>query len=513
MLNSFYYTIKVETIIDDLQKWSVETPDRIAVEEKNKQITYRELDVEVRYIAGYLRTIGVKKGTCIILEAINSIDYIKTYLALQMAGAITAPVERGIKCDKLDYLISLTETDFYIYHTETVCECENKISYETLIREAKDWNVETPSITRNWDDWAEIIFTTGTTGKSKAAVHSLKNIYANTSNTVEGMSMTEKDKVLIPLPLNHSFGMRVLRAIFRVGGQVNLLNGSVFAKSIMDAVEKNNCTGLVCVAATMESMRKEVGDETIRNRLNKLRYIEFSAGAASLELREKMLELLPNTDIHNTWGSSETGGCVFVNVRKNPEAINALGKPHDSTILELWSDEKKDFVDGSGKDNIGRLAIYGDMVFSGYFNQDELYKETVKDGWMITNDLVWRDENQFLHILGRSDDMINVGGEKVSPSEIENLALTISAIDDTACVGVDDDNGMLGQIPVLFYTVNMGVNVKEKEIREMYVNKLGAMKAPRYIIKIDEIPRNYMKKKNYKLLKEEVWSKYKEMKV
>ncbi len=499
---------KEKTVIDYIFENAEEHGDKSAVTDRKTTLSYGMLAEKVPVIAGYIRTIGVKKGDRVIIEAVSGCDYVLVYLALQYIGAVTAPVERGIKPELLEYLADITDAGLFICHTELSSAKVRSKTYSDILRNAESWNVSIAADTGEKDSPSEIIFTTGTTGKPKACFHTIKNISANTENTVSGMNMLGSDCVLIPLPLNHSFGMRVLRAVFETGASAVVQSGAVFFDAIRKSIADNHCTAMVCVAATMESILREAGDEAVKEVFYGLRYIEFSAGAAPVHLREKLVELLPDTHIHNTWGSSESGGCVFIDVSERPDKMTALGKSIGGTILEMWSDEKNDFIDEYGPEHTGRLAIYGDMIFSGYWNQPELYSDAVRDGWLITKDMVWRDKDGYFYMLGRADDIINVGGEKVAPSEIEEIAQNISDIGDCACVGVADEDGVLGQIPVLFYTERAGAKVDIERLKGEFARKVGLMKAPRHFVRLDEIPRNYMKKKDYKLLKNEIWKKY-----
>lgn len=488
-----------ESIIDMVKIQAEENGDEIAVYTKKDSINYRELIERASIIAGYMKTIGIKKGDFVILEAVSDISYVLTYLAIQIVGAISSPVERGVQLEKLEYEISLVGAVYYFSRNDNRIKSAPTMHYDELLAEANDWNLPLEYERPLLSDIREVIFTTGTTGKSKATLHSTLNIETNTVNTVKGIGIKSSDIVLIPLPLNHSFGMRVLRAVFSVGGAVVLRSGAVFSSAIIENIRKFNCTAMASVSATMESVIREIGEEMVSKEFSSLRYIEFSAGAVSVPLRKKLLKLLPNTRLFNTWGSSESGGCVFMEFSKRSDKINALGVPINGIRLGIWSDEKNDFLKGCGKEKIGRLAIKGNMIFSGYLHEDNKYKESVDKGWMKTADLVWRDDENFYYILGRADDIINVGGEKVAQRELEDIASLIPGIEDCACIGVEDKSGLLGHIPVLYYTGS--VEIDEEAAKGVFVKKIGNMLMPREYIRIEEIPRNYMKKKDYKALK------------
>jgi len=492
----------MRTLNETIAENAVHIGDKTAVQTKKEALTYSEIAEWTGILAGYFRTLGIHSGDRVLLEAIPETSYILSYLALRSIGAVTAPVERGIKEDQLYYMADLLDAVMYISKKDNRAEGKLRIRYyENVLKEAKSWGLNCPFIPQAGSETAEIIFTTGTTGRPKAALHSVEGICCNTMNTVTGIGMRQDDCILLPLPLNHSFGMRVLRAALETGACVVLQNGAIFADAMTDSIKKYKCTAMACVSATMESVLREIGEERVREEFSCLRYMEFSAGALPQPMREKLLELLPGTEIHNTWGSSETGGCLFLNLRKHPDKIKAVGKAPEHIALGIFDDTEDKLIDGSGKENVGRLAIRGEMVFHGYLKQEDVYRESVRDGWYITNDLVWRDEDGFYYMLGRADNVINVGGEKIAPSEIENALFRFTELSGCACIGIPDSEGVLGEVPILLYAVREGCTADQEALKKAVTEKVGVYRTPRRFIEVPSVPRNYMKKTDYKLLK------------
>lgn len=491
----------MKTLLDALEKNAVTYQDKVAIQTKKETITYKQLWEKVKKYTGYFKTKGVKRGDRVILEAISGVDYIVTYLAMQRLGAITGPVERGVKEDKLRYVADLLDATVYISKKDARLDTIRNLFYDTIDKEAEIWNMDIEPDPLVSSDISEIIFTTGTTGNPKAAMHSVEGICCNTSNTIHGIGMRETDCILLPLPLNHSFGMRVMRSALEIGATIVLQSGALFADALIDNIKKYSCNAMACVSATMESVLKEIGEEKLGKEFGALRYIEFSAGAVPKGMRKKLIELLPHTEIHNTWGSSETGGCLFLNVQDRPDKIGAVGRALEHITLAIYDEEKDTFLEGTGKGTVGRLAIRGEMIFKGYWKQDDVYAETVKDGWFRTNDLVWRDEDNYYYILGRADDVINVGGEKIAPSEIENAVFDCEGVDSCACIGIPDTEGVLGEVPLLLYVKNKDKEITEKELAKIISSKIGVYKTPKKFVAVGSIPKNYMKKTDYKRLK------------
>ena len=298
---------------------------------------------------------------------------------------------------------------------------------------------------------------------------------------------------MIPLPLNHSFALRVLRGTLYLGATVVLQNGFTFAKQIEDNIERYHCNALIMVPASVETIMKQMQDQFARI-MGSFRYIEVGAGALSVDQRKKLVEMLPHTQIYNTWGSSESGGVIFYNVtaaiKSNIErCFSALGKPIEG--VEIVTIDSYGEVCNGNEQNPGRMGLRGNNLMLGYYNDPELTKTAFLDGYLLTNDLVYRDDDGLLHMLGRTDDIINVGGEKVSPIEIENVFSEYIGIDECACIGVVDKEGILGNVPILYYTSSES-KIDDNELRQFASSKLERFKIPSRYIKIDKLPRNSM---------------------
>ena len=208
--------------------------------------------------------------------------------------------------------------------------------------------------------------------------------------------------------------------------------------------------------------------------------------------------MLPNTKIVNTWGSTETGGAIFLIVSENPDKLTALGKPIEGVEVKTVDTEGNE-ITARDIDTAGRMVLRGKMQMMGYYQMPEANAQTLVDGWLYTNDMVYLDEDGYIYMLGRADDIINVGGEKVSPVEVENIAQEFEEIRECACIGVDDPDGILGKVPVL-YIVPEGSAVNEEELTKFLAERMERYKLPQRYLNIRELPRNRMKKLDRKAL-------------
>ena len=474
-------------------------PNKTAIGFSKRLISYEELSDAVKKCAFTLQNeFGISAGNKLLITATSSPEYITVFLAIQYLGAVTVPIDRNEREEEIFRLCDFIKPSLLITDLRFLEDFENqrakiklaslKELYEkSLCQDVKEFSsVFTPSD----DSVIEMIFTTGTTSAPKCAMHTVKSINAIMQNTINGTGILKDDTVLNPLPLNHSAGLRVLRSTLYLGATVVLQNGFTFAHTLETNIAEFKCTTLVCVPASIELLRMQM-QESFKQVLGSLRLIEVAAGMLLPKSRRELTLLLPDTTIINTWGSTETGGTIFW-TSKMQEKMESLGKPADGVLAKTIDSDGND-VKASDSSSAGRLCLCGDMKMKGYFENPSATELVLKDGWLVTNDLVFCDSDGFLYMLGRADDIINVGGEKISPVEVENAASQFEKLVECACIGVDDPDGIYGQISVLYAVFEKGFS-DLKGFEQFLSDRLQRFKVPNKFIQIDSLPRNRMQK-------------------
>lgn len=484
-----------QTLVEAVLNYGENCPEKKAVCFRKKIVTYGELCKKIRHGAALLEQYQIKKGDRILVTAVSKPEYIIALLAIQYIQATAVPLDKNASAENICYIAQQTEPALMISNTQKASEKLKIISLRAFMEDGQD-NACGQYVVPKEDAVLELLFTTGTTGRPKGAILPKRSILANMQNTWHGIGMLESDVVLNPLPLNHSFGMRVLRSALYIGATVVLQNGFSFAKEIENNIIEHNCTAMVSVPASLEIVLGQMQDKAAKI-LGRLRYIEIGAGSLDIKLKKKLPEMIPDTLIHNTWGSTESGGALFLNVSQNVDKIMSIGKPLEHIRIKVL-DENNCEMEATNSEHYGRMALCGDMQMAGYWNMPEQTKDAIQDGWLVTNDLVYLDSDGYVYMLGRADDIINVGGEKVSPVEVENAASEYEGVRECACIGVKDEEGVLGQIPVLYIVSND--RFEEDELIRFLSNRLERYKLPQKYLYIDELPRNKMKKLDRKAL-------------
>ena len=489
-----------DTLVKRIQLLAEQQPDKPAVIFKKEQLTYAELNQKMVNIAGRLSELGVKRGDRVSFSATSKPEMAAVYLAIQYLGAVAVFIDKNAAPGTAAKIYKDAGSDIFFTDKplKEFAEACRTYSLKKVYTETgeKPAAYELPGE----DDLAELIYTSGTTGEPKGCMLTYKAVYNIWMNTINGIGMRDDDIVLLPLPLNHSFALRVFRACLYLGATVVLQNGFTFAQEIEKNLDAFHCTAIAIVPASVETITKQMQDK-FTEIMSRFRYIEVSAGSLTVEQRKRLTKQLPNTVIHNTWGSSESGGALFLNVTeeaKTGEKIAALGKPLEGVEVRTVDEDGNPFR--SSEKNPGRMTIRGDMQMAGYWNKPELSAKTLKDGWLLTGDMIYIDDDGYLYMLGRADDIINVGGEKVSPIEVENTAGEYENIAECACIGVPDPEGVLGWVPVM-YVVTRNSRYSEEELRNFLASRLERQKIPVKFIELFSLPRNAMQKIDRKALK------------
>lgn len=487
----------METLVEKILEYGNTQAEQKAICFKNITVTYGELKKRVEGMAAILHDLGIEQGHRVMLNAVSKPEYIVGLLAIQYIGAVTVAIDKFAKPDSIYDIWKMTHADIFLGDGKKLPEEIKIVSLKQSYEESLQGQEYIGYVQPDEEQLCELLFTTGTTGKPKGAMLSYRCVYANTLNTCNGIHMRGDDIVLNPLPLNHSFGMRVLRSTLYLGATVVLQNGFTFAKEIEKNIEQHRCTAMVCVPASIEVIYRQMQDQFAQI-IGKLRYIEFSAGSVSVDMKKKLLALLPDTQLFNTWGSTETGGAVFLDLTNHPDKAASIGRPLEGIEVKAVDPDGNE-VPAKDIDTAGRMILRGRMRMEGYWNEPELTQDAIRDDWLYTNDLVYMDVDGFVYMLGRADDIINVGGEKVSPIEVENVAQEHEEVKECACIGVNDPEGIVGQVPVLYVVAESGM-IAEDALLKYLATRLEKYKLPQECIQVDELPRNPMKKLDRKAL-------------
>lgn len=458
------------------------TPNKVAIISDDKKITYSQLKKRIIEVANYFLDLGIIRGDKIIFSASSSPAFIYGYFASHLIGAIAVPIDPMLPKFKVDFIIKKISPK-KIYLTDSI-DILN-LAKPKILRKIK---IPQKNLI------ADILFTSGTTGNPKGVVLTHKNILAAAKNINLFIGNSSNDKEVIPLPLSHSFGLGRLRCNFLVGSTIILCNGFLNPLKTLELLKKYKATGFSSVPAGFSLLLKFAKDKLSQYKEN-LRYIEIGSAPMSIQDKKTLIELLPKTRICMHYGLTEASRSLFIEFHNNSNKLDSIGKPTPNVKVKIVNNFGKELSPGS----IGLIMIKADTVMGKYFNDKTSTKSSLKNGWFLTEDLGYIDREGYYYLSGRKSDVINTGGEKVYPEEVEKILNKYKGISESVCVGIKDPKGIMGQV-VRAYIVSKTKKMNLIQLIGFLRQYLEEYKIPKEFKLIDTIPRTSSGKIQRRLL-------------
>ncbi len=476
----------MDTIISAIKKYagSPQHSDRLCIGDASGDLSYKELWDRVKRFSIYLKENHKDAGYAVIYCTQNR-EFVVAVLGCQLSGIVTVPVEKGAaKAGILEIMESLDKPVVFI-GTEPQGDA-GFIDIGGILKDqaAKEGASLDKEELPERDAVAEILFSTGTTGKSKGIVISHDNNRAIAENIINGVEMGEGNIELIPLPLSHSHGLRTLYANLYNGSSSLILSGVSNLFLFYGMLDKYNATS-IDMSPSILNIIMMLSEDKLKEYNKKLDYIELGTAMLPDEDAQRLKALLPDVRLYNFYGSTESGRtCTYDFSHKEKEKY-CIGIPAKNAVYS-FTDRDRNTVTAT-KEEPGFIAVKGEQNMVCYYKEEALTESVRKDGFIFTNDLGYMDDEGYIYCLGRSDSIINRGGVKINPEEIESAARKYSLIKDAACIPMDDP--LQGQVPVLFVSHKEQGDHDMKAFEEFLKENLDLKKLPEKIKVIDDIPR------------------------
>lgn len=483
-------------IIEYVYDYSKSQPEKAAVITKEQAVSYKELFQRVNNYALFLKSKGVTKGDVVVARASQSVEFVVLYLSIHLVGAVITSVEKSMPFEDIANVAKVVGAKFII--------CEDDFASDSYKGDFISINTVAEYSTRNeslctWefpdeDMSADILFTTGTTGSSKGVELSHKALVATAENLIYGCGYSKDVVLIVPGPLNHANPIRKLFTTLVNGSTIYILNGMSNLRDFYQALDYPCERIACCLPPAMIRVIFTLSQDQIGNYADKIDFIESASAPLPEPDKLHLCKLLPKTRLYNNYGSSESASVCMYDYNANPGLENCVGKPMPNSRIIIVDDDKK--IMQSSKNNMGLLACDGDVNMKGYIGEPELTAEVLIDGIVYTNDIGYIDEKGFVYVSGRKGDVINVGGLKVAPSDVEAVALSYPGIDDCICIPMD--HPISGKVPKLLVVINEGTDFDAKDMRSFLVQRLEGFKVPAKIEIVDHVERTYNGKLNRK---------------
>ena len=473
------------SIVEAIGEHSRGKSKKICLIDGELKLTYSEYFRHIYGFSEYLKARGVKKGDYTVVRTSQTASFFTSGAAIQLAGAIFVPVEKRISPDNLNEILKITNAKFLLSEIEENVEVDTIEMSEALNNKIDLITYDEITYPKG-DDIAEVLFTTGTTGKSKGVVCTHSSVIAIAENVIDGTQMEQDNVEIIPGPYNHSNPLRRYYTNMYNGSCTVTANGVTFVDVFFKSIEENKVTSINLVPAFV-SMIFSLSGNKLGEYKDQLKYIQVGGSIFPQADKDKLCELLPDTRLYDFYGSTEAGCACTYDFNKYGEIKNCVGKPTKNSIFK-FVDEEGNEVPGT-EENPGFLICGGAMTMSGYFGDPELTAQTMKDGYIVSKDLAYMDEDGNIYILGRKDDIINMGGNKISPAEIEAVARMYAGVEECACVAAKDK--MMGEVPKLFIKAKDRDNMDLSDFKKYLSSRVDQSKMPKHFKIIDEFPLTY----------------------
>lgn len=437
----------MNNIEERIRQTVIRFPDKVAVISGNTTLTYAALWEQIRHKADEFLSQGIiRTGEAQVIRTSQSAEFLITYFATHLAGGVAVPLERDIPEERLN-------------------ELNLQFKQATI-----------PIGT------ADILYTTGTTGQSKGVMISHEAVIANSENLIDAQGYSEHLTFIITGPLNHIGNLSKVFPVLFTGGTLYITQGMKDMNAFFIALNSSNtrCATFL-VPASIRMLITFCADQ-LQAYASKFEFIETGAAPITQSDMELLCQLLPQTRLYNTYASTETG-IICTHNFNGPKCIaGCLGHPMKHSKVFITEN--------------GTVACQGKTLMTGYVGDTETTRLLLREGILYTQDSGMLDTEGMLCFTGRINDVINIGGFKVAPSEIEEIALGLPEINDCVCIPVS--HPVMGYVLKLLVVMENDHELDKKKLAHYLRSKLETYKVPTLYEKVESISRTYNGKINRK---------------
>lgn len=467
------------------------TPGKTALFWAETEYSYGRLLAQTRAVAARLRDeLGVKAGDRVGLWLKNCPEFVPALMGVLEAGAAVVPINNFLKPAEVSYILQDAGIEVLIVEESLR---ESWPALQAARPGLRFFQIEEisgveagpnapPPLTgsgRSAQELAIIIYTSGTTGHPKGAMLSHGNLLHNFGSVRVMLEAGEWDRVVVLLPMFHSFMLTVgVITPLLMGGSILLIKHLHSPKAILQEILARRATILPAVPQLFRALLSAPTPPQMHLRL-------CISGGAPLprELLREFNRRMP-VPLVEGYGLSESSPVASFNPLHGPWKEGSIGVPIPDVELSIQDEEGRLL----GPDQIGEVCIRGGNVMLGYWNQPEETARTIRGGWLLTGDVGYRDTDGYYYITDRKKDMLLVNGINVYPREIEEIMYEFPGVKEAAVVGVPD--ARKGEQPLAFFSCQEGAQVDEKALVEFLRTRLADYKVPKHFFPLPALPRN-----------------------
>jgi acyl-CoA synthetase (AMP-forming)/AMP-acid ligase II len=493
-------------------------PNTVAVKEKDRILTYSQLNKRVNRLSHSLLSLGLKQGDKVAVLLENCIEIVEVYLAASKIGIIVIPVHFRFVGKEIIIIMENSDAKAIIVHEEfipTINEIKSELKnvqfdryivvgsktpgykeYEEFIKKASD---DEPKFTVECSDPWIILYTSGTTGKPKGVVRTHESYIAFFFINATDFGFNEHDICLNVMPLYHVNSTFYTFLFLYLGGSAFIHPARHFkADEILQIIEDEGIT-FISLIPTHYNLILNVFDEVKKRDVSSVRKLLCSSAPVTKSMKKKIMKIFPDVELYEAYGSTEAGLVTILKPEDQMRKLGSIGYEAVGTDSIKLFNEKGEEV---GINEIGELFSRGPMMFERYYKLPEKTAASFKGQWFSAGDMAKRDEEGFYYIVDRKDNMIISGGEHVYPSEVQEIICTHPAVYDAAIIGLPHEKW--GEEVTAIVIPKKNIKIDEPTIIEYCQTRMAGYKRPKKVILIKEkdMPRTATGKILHRKLRE-----------
>ena len=468
-------------------------------------ITYREFLANSRRIANTLVNLGLKPGDCVAIQVEKSPEMLNIYAACAQAGLVFLPLNPTYTVDETKYFLENSGSrliicdeknkeglNFIIKNLAILIETLNSDSTGSIIDKASSSSEEFKTAKRSKDDLAALLYTSGTTGKSKGAMLTQTNLLSNGKTLMNAWEFNKDDILLHALPLFHTHGLFVA---------TNVILASGASMVFLPQFNLDNIINYLPTASTMMGVptfyTRLLADKRFNRQLVSHMRLFVSGSAPLLSETHNQFEQLTGHKILERYGMTETNMNTS-NPYHGERRAGTVGPPLSGVEVKITEPKTGETLSNN---EIGQIEVRGPNVFTGYWGLPNKTKADLREnGFFITGDLGKIDEDGYVHIIARDKDLIISGGYNIYPKELEVFLDSKNGVLESAVIGIPHPD--FGETPIAIIVASKDAAPDLQAIENDINKSIARYKHPRKMIIVEELPRNAMGKVQKNILRD-----------
>lgn len=497
-------------------------PNRTGARDLTRQMSFQKWNQRACRLANALTGLGLARGDRVAVLAYNRLEWAEIFVAAAKTGIIAVPINFRLTGVESQYIIENSGATALICEdvlTPTIEAVRGNLNipadrfmligsgqvdghwrpYEDLLAAASD---SEPEAAVHPDDAWCLMYTSGTTGRPKGAIRTHRGIAMLALMTCVELATKRADNALLVMPMCHANSLFFFSAFVYAGASVTIFSQPSFDPALCLRTMGETGTTFTSLVPTHYTMMLDVpAAERGKANFDRVEKLMISSAPARADTKRAVMEMFRNTGLFELYGSTEGGWVTMLHPDEQFDKLGTVGRETiGSAPIKFFDDEGNEVPDGQP----GELYSCNPYTFTGYWNNPDKTAEAFRGQYMSVGDIAYRDEDGFIRLIDRKNNVIITGGENVYPSEVEAVIGSHPAVADVACIGLADDKW--GERVTAAVVRRDGQSLDEAALTEWCRDKLAGYKRPRSIIFItpEQMPRNATGKILHRLLREQL---------